>query len=106
MDHRLPIGIQLRPDSAKGPSLVTGAFLSLGFFDLYYALIAVIACTEVVVKRELAKLSAESAATQMIEAQLFGRWDARTPRSPDGQIRRRHYETNPPPPRCAGVDEL
>jgi len=34
---------------------VTGAFLSLGFFDLYYALIAVITVTEFVVRRELAQ---------------------------------------------------
>jgi probable O-glycosylation ligase (exosortase A-associated) len=54
-----------RPDLAWARSLaamiqvsfvgyaVTGAFLSLGFFDLYYALIAVVASTEVVVKRAL-----------------------------------------------------
>ena len=34
---------------------VTGAFLSLGFFDLYYALVAVITVTQLVVKREIAK---------------------------------------------------
>ncbi|HKT20504.1 MAG TPA: putative O-glycosylation ligase, exosortase A system-associated, partial [Stellaceae bacterium] len=34
---------------------VTGAFLSLGFFDLYYALVAVITVTQLVVRRELAK---------------------------------------------------
>jgi len=35
---------------------VTGAFLSLGFFDLYYALIAVVAATQFVVRREVKKL--------------------------------------------------
>ncbi|MFZ0695269.1 MAG: putative O-glycosylation ligase, exosortase A system-associated, partial [Alphaproteobacteria bacterium] len=35
---------------------VTGAFLSLGFFDLYYVLVALIAVTQLVVKREVAKL--------------------------------------------------
>jgi putative inorganic carbon (hco3(-)) transporter len=43
---------------------VTGAFLSLGFFDLYYALVAVIACTDVVVRRELEKLSKTAASAQ------------------------------------------
>jgi len=33
---------------------VTGAFLSLGFFDLFYALIAVLAVTQAVVRQELA----------------------------------------------------
>lgn len=36
----------------------TGAFLSLGFFDLYYALVAIVAVTQLVVRRELAKLVA------------------------------------------------
>lgn len=56
-----------RPDLAWARSLaamiqvslfgyaVTGAFLSLGFFDLYYALVAVIAVTQLVVRREIAK---------------------------------------------------
>lgn len=34
---------------------VTGAFLSLGFFDLYYALVALVTVTQFVVRRELAK---------------------------------------------------
>ena len=36
---------------------VTGTFLSLGFFDLYYALVAVIVSTDAVVRRELKKTS-------------------------------------------------
>jgi len=56
-----------RPDLAWARSLaamiqvsligyvVSGAFLSLGFFDLYYALLAVIVVTEFVVRGELAK---------------------------------------------------
>jgi probable O-glycosylation ligase (exosortase A-associated) len=36
----------------------TGAFLSLGFFDLYYALVAIVAVTQLVVRRELGKLVA------------------------------------------------
>jgi len=56
-----------RPDLAWARSLaamiqvsilgyaVTGAFLSLGFYDLYYALVAVIAVTQFVVQREIAK---------------------------------------------------
>ncbi len=39
---------------------VTGAFLSLGFFDLYYALVAVITVTQFVVRREIAKTPASS----------------------------------------------
>ena len=34
---------------------VSGAFLSLGFFDLYYALVAVTAVTQVVVRKEIRK---------------------------------------------------
>lgn len=32
---------------------VSGAFLSFGFFDLYYALVAIIAVTQYVVRREI-----------------------------------------------------
>ena len=49
---------------------VTGAFLSLGFFDLYYALVAVIAVTQFVVRRETAK-SAGGEAIQKIGAPIF-----------------------------------
>jgi probable O-glycosylation ligase (exosortase A-associated) len=57
-----------RPDLAWARSLaamlqvsvvgyaITGAFLSLGFFDLYYALVALIASTRVVVGRELKRV--------------------------------------------------
>jgi probable O-glycosylation ligase (exosortase A-associated) len=40
---------------------VTGAALSLGFFDLYYALVAIVTVTLVVVKRELAKVPTSAA---------------------------------------------
>jgi len=56
-----------RPDLAWARSLAAmlqvgmvgyataGAFLSLGFFDLYYALVALMTATQVVVRRELAR---------------------------------------------------
>jgi hypothetical protein len=45
-----------------------GAFLSLGFFDLYYALVALMTATQVVVRRELAKSS--SVKKVAVEAEL------------------------------------
>jgi hypothetical protein len=39
-----------------------GAFLNLGFFDLYYAIISVLVATKVVVGREIARI--ESTASQ------------------------------------------
>jgi len=71
-----------RPDLAWARSLaammqaslvgyaVSGAFLSLGFFDLFYALVAVIAVTQDVVRRELAR---PTVATATREAAM-GRW--------------------------------
>jgi len=47
---------------------VAGAFLSLGFYDLYYALVAVIAVTQLVVKRELAKADAELKGQDVVPA--------------------------------------
>jgi probable O-glycosylation ligase (exosortase A-associated) len=68
-----------RPDLAWARSLaamlqvsivgyaVTGAFLSLGFFDLYYALVAIMAVTQLVVRREIAK-----SANELVPARKLG----------------------------------
>lgn len=44
----------------------TGAFLSLGFFDLYYVLVAVVAVTQAVVRREIAKVPVAQSAPSLI----------------------------------------
>lgn len=71
-----------RPDLAWARSLaamiqvslvgyaVTGAFLSLGFFDLYYALVAVMAVTQVVVRREVARSPHEPVQSEKLGAAL------------------------------------
>jgi probable O-glycosylation ligase (exosortase A-associated) len=74
-----------RPDLAWARSLaamlqvsiigyaVTGAFLSLGFFDLYYALVALVAVTQLVVRREIAKTAGTEAPAKL------GAWKTRLP---------------------------
>jgi probable O-glycosylation ligase (exosortase A-associated) len=41
-----------------------GAFVNLGFYDLFYALVAIITCTQVVVERALVKRRADTAGTR------------------------------------------
>ncbi len=52
---------------------VTGAFLSLGFFDLYYALVAVMAVTQAVVWREVKQETAQLTAGSRIGASVTPR---------------------------------
>jgi probable O-glycosylation ligase (exosortase A-associated) len=52
---------------------VTAAFLSLGFFDLYYALVALVAVTHLVVRREIAKTAGNTAPAKL------GAWKTRLP---------------------------
>ena len=73
-----------RPDLAWARSLATmlqiamvgyataGAFLSLGFFDLYYALLAIMTATQVVVRKELASPSEAKAAAGGSKLPTFG----------------------------------
>ncbi len=49
-----------------------GAFLSLGFFDLYYALVALMTATQVVVRRELARPHTVVSETTSLEKALGG----------------------------------
>lgn len=77
-----------RPDLAWARSLaamvqvsvvgyaVTGAFLSLGFYDLYYAVVAIVAVTEYVVRQ-----SPDKAKSMMVTANTYGpgQWEAVSP---------------------------
>lgn len=82
-----------RPDLAWARSLaamlqvsilgyaVTGAFLSLGFFDLYYAIVALVAVTQLVVRREIAKTAGTEAPAKL------GTWNRRLPLPAPGRAR-------------------
>jgi putative inorganic carbon (hco3(-)) transporter len=98
-----------RPDLAWARSLAAmlqvafvgyaaaGAFLSLGFFDLYYALIAVMTATQVVVRRELAKPRGAAAEPARTAASLNIPATALLPTA-TGRVAPLDWSTSPPRP--------